>query len=91
MKDREKTPMVSVIVPTCNSAKTLELCLKSIKTQTYPNIEIIIVDKNSADNTRKIAEKYGKVFIKGPERSAQRNFGASQAAGEYLVFLDFYL
>jgi glycosyltransferase involved in cell wall biosynthesis len=88
MKVREKNPMISVIVPTYNSAKTLEICLKSVKKQTYSNIEIIVVDNNSADNTRKIAEKYGKVFIKGPERSAQRNFGARQSNGEYLVFLD---
>lgn len=88
MKVREKILGVSVIVPTYNSAKTLEICLKSVKSQTYPNIEIIIVDNNSTDDTRKIAEKYGEVFIKGPERSAQRNFGARQSTGEYLVFLD---
>jgi glycosyltransferase involved in cell wall biosynthesis len=88
MKVREKNPLVSVIVPTYNSAKTLELCLKSVKKQTYPNIEIILVDNSSTDTTRKIAEKYGKVFIKGPERSAQRNFGARKSNGEYLVFLD---
>lgn len=88
MKAREKNPMVSVIVPAYNSAKTLDVCLKSVKEQTYPNIEIIVVDNSSIDNTRKIAEKYGKVFIKGPERSAQRNFGARQSNGEYLVFLD---
>ena len=88
MKAREKNPMVSVIVPTYNSAKTLDICLRSVKEQTYPNIEIIVADNNSTDNTREIAEKYGKVFIKGPERSAQRNFGARQSNGEYLVFLD---
>jgi glycosyltransferase involved in cell wall biosynthesis len=87
MKASEKNPMVSVVVPTCNSAKTLDICLKSVKEQTYPNIEIILVDNSSIDNTREIAEKYGKVFIKGPERSAQRNFGARQSNGEYLFFL----
>lgn len=88
MKAREKNSMVSVIVPTYNSVKTLDICLKSVKEQTHPNIEIIVVDNSSIDNTREIAEKYGKVFIKGPERSAQRNFGARQSNGEYLVFLD---
>jgi len=80
--------MVSVIVPTYNSAKTLDICLRSVKEQTYLNVEIIVVDNNSTDNTREIAKKYGKVFIKGPERSAQRNFGARQSNGQYLVFLD---
>jgi glycosyltransferase involved in cell wall biosynthesis len=79
---------VSVIVPTYNSAKTLDICLRSVNEQSYPNIEIIVVDNESTDNTREIAEKYGKVFIKGPERSAQRNFGARQSIGQYLVFLD---
>jgi glycosyltransferase involved in cell wall biosynthesis len=83
-------PLVSVIVPTKNSSRTLEACLKSIKNQTYENIELIIVDNdNSTDNTKEIARKYtDKVFNYGPERSAQRNFGAKQAKGEYLFIHD---
>jgi len=85
----KNTPLVSVIVPTYNSAKTLDLCLKSIKLQIYPKIEIIVVDNYSDDNTVEIAKRYtDQVFRKGPERSAQRNFGANQAKGKYLIFLD---
>ena len=79
-------PLVSVIITTKNSSRTLETCLKSIKDQTYKNIELIVIDNNSIDNTKEIAKKYtNKVFNYGPERSAQRNFGAKQAKGEYLL------
>jgi len=81
--------LVSVIIPTKNSSKTLEACLKSIKEQSYKNIEIIVVDNNSSDNTKEIAKKYTcKVFNQGPERSAQRNFGVKQASGEYSLIHD---
>jgi glycosyltransferase involved in cell wall biosynthesis len=80
--------LVSVIVPTRNSACTLETCLKSIKNQSYPKIEIIVVDNHSQDLTQEIAEKYGQLLIRGPERSAQRNAGARIAHGEYLFFVD---
>jgi len=88
-KNMNKNPLVSVIVPTKNSALTLEECLRSIKNQSYKNIEIIIVDNNSIDKTTEVAKKYTKlVFNKGPERSAQRNFGALKSRGEYLLFID---
>lgn len=82
-------PLVSVIVPTKNSSKFLEACLASIKAQTYKNIELIVVDNFSTDDTQAIARKYtDKVFSQGPERSAQRNFGASKSSGEYVLFVD---
>lgn len=81
--------LISVIIPTKNSSRTLEACLKSIKDQSYKNIELIVVDNNSTDDTKEIAKKYtDKVFDYGPERSAQRNFGAKQAKGEYLLIHD---
>lgn len=82
-------PLVSVIVPTKNSSATLEACLKSIREQSYKQIEIIVVDNFSTDATQEIAKKYSdKVFEKGPERSPQRNFGVSQAQGEYVAIID---
>ncbi|KKT93674.1 MAG: hypothetical protein A3I08_02750 [Candidatus Andersenbacteria bacterium RIFCSPLOWO2_02_FULL_46_11] len=83
------TPLVSIIVPTRNSAVVLQACLNSIKQQTYKNIELVIVDNNSTDNTLVIAKSFtNQVFSKGPERSAQRNLGARQAHGDYLLFID---
>ncbi len=82
-------PLVSIIIPTKNSSEFLEECLKSAKNQTYRNLEIIVVDNNSTDNTKEIAKKYtDKVFNYGPERSAQRNFGVKNSNGEYLLIHD---
>lgn len=85
----KKKPLISVIVPTRNSSACLKNCLKSITGQSYNNIELIVVDNNSSDDTKKIARKYtDKVYNKGPERSAQRNFGAKQSKGTYLLIID---
>jgi glycosyltransferase involved in cell wall biosynthesis len=82
-------PLVSVIVPTYKSAAYLEVCLKSIADQTYPAVELIVVDNNSTDATKEIAGKYTKhVYNKGPERSAQRNYGVAQSKGEYALIID---
>jgi glycosyltransferase involved in cell wall biosynthesis len=82
-------PLVSVIVPTRNNAATLHDCLRSIDNQTYGNIELLVVDNNSTDNTLEIAKVYTThVYVMGPERSAQRNFGASTATGEYVCMID---
>ena len=80
---------VSVIVTTKNEEDVIGTLLKSIKKQTYPSIETLIVDNHSSDNTIKIAKKYEvECFTFGPERSAQRNFGAKKSRGKYLLFLD---
>lgn len=55
-------PLVSVVIPTFNSEKYVEKCLQSVRNQTYDNIEIIVVDKNSKDRTVEIAEKYRDKF-----------------------------
>ena len=82
-------PVVSVIITTKNEEKNIENCLRSIKGQTFANIELIVVDNFSEDRTVEIAKKYTtKVYFKGPERSSQRNYGAQVASGEYLLYLD---
>lgn len=82
-------PLVSIIVPTKNSGEFLEACLKSIKAQTYKNLEIIVVDNFSTDDTPKIAKKYAdKFYQQGPERSAQRNYGVKKCSGEYVAIID---
>jgi glycosyltransferase involved in cell wall biosynthesis len=82
-------PKVSAVITTKNEQAVIERLLESLKNQTYNNIEIIVVDNNSSDKTKLISKKYTrKVFNKGPERSVQRNYGASKAAGKYLLFLD---
>lgn len=82
-------PLVSAIVPTKNSGWILDKCLKSVKDQTYPNIELIVVDNSSTDQTKEIARKYTDlVFDKGPERNTQRPYAVSVSHGEFLLFID---
>jgi glycosyltransferase involved in cell wall biosynthesis len=82
-------PLVSIIIPTKNSAKTLEDCLVSVKNQTYQNIEIIVVDNFSSDDTPLVAQKYATLFLeKWPERTTQKNYWLSQSTGEYCAFID---
>ncbi len=91
-----KNPLVSVIIPTLNSEKLILNCLKSIKNQTYKNIEIIVVDGHSKDRTVDIAKRYAKVYIYGPDQSKervfggpyQRNYGVSKAKGKYIYYVD---
>jgi glycosyltransferase involved in cell wall biosynthesis len=84
-----KKPLVSIIITTKNEEKNIANCLESVQTQTYAPIQSIVVDNNSTDATKKIAKRYTKfVYNKGPERSAQRNFGAQKALGEYLLIID---
>jgi glycosyltransferase involved in cell wall biosynthesis len=88
-------PLVSIIVPTYNSERTLGRCLDSIKNQTYQNIEMIVVDNGSTDRTVEIAHQYGaKVHILGSaERCKQTNYGSKMARGKYVyqVGSDFVL
>ncbi len=88
-KAKATYPLVSVIVPTLNSEDFLEKCLQSIKNQTFKNTELIVIDNYSTDKTKDIATRYTtKFFTKGPERTAQRNYGAAKANGKYLIFID---
>jgi glycosyltransferase involved in cell wall biosynthesis len=80
-----QSPLVSVVVPTRNSSKTLGQCLASIRAQTFKAVEILVIDNFSRDDTVSIARKFGATpFQKGPERSAQVNYGVSLARGKYV-------
>ncbi len=80
---------VGVVVPTRNSARTLEACLSSIRAQSHPDVEIVVVDNHSTDATPAIARRLSDRFETiGPERSTQRNHGATLATGTHLLFID---
>lgn len=87
-------PSVSIIIPTKNSGWILPICLQGINSQKYPKekIEIIVSDNDSTDNTKAIAHSYGAKVVnvsgKPPLVCQQRNIGAKEAKGEYLLFLD---
>ncbi|MGA2677673.1 MAG: glycosyltransferase family 2 protein [Sedimentisphaerales bacterium] len=86
---------VSIIVPTFNRSKLLKECVDSLLAQTYPDIEIIVVDDGSADDTqatiKEIAQKRNNVrYYSRPHLggSAARNFGLTKATGEFIGFFD---
>jgi len=88
MARREK-PLVSVIIPTYNSEKTIIYTLASLERQTYSNIEVIVVDNYSRDRTAKIAKEMGaKVIQAKGERARAKNIGLREARGEYVLFID---
>ncbi|MGE8204566.1 glycosyltransferase family 2 protein [Heyndrickxia sp. NPDC080065] len=86
---------VSVIVPIYNVEKYLERCVDSIINQTYENLEIILVNDGSLDNSGRIAEEYKKIDnrVKAFHKqngglSDARNFGIKQITGECILFVD---
>ena len=84
-----KASLVSVVIPTRNSAATIADCVKSVMSQSHRPIEIIVVDNYSTDSTEEIAKRNGAiVMLRAGGRSAQKNWGAKFAKGEYLYFVD---
>ncbi|OGM08101.1 hypothetical protein A2159_01565 [Candidatus Woesebacteria bacterium RBG_13_34_9] len=82
-------PLVSLIVTTMNNQATIDELLLSMKRQTYKNIETILVDEYSTDDTLKIARKYKVIIYRGgPERSIKRNIGIKKAKGKYIFIFD---
>ncbi len=90
-----KSPLVSVIIPVYNVEKYIHRCIESVLSQTYKNIEIILIDDGSMDNSAYICDKYAlgddriRVFhIKNNGQGNARNIGIDMAFGEYVVFVD---
>ena len=86
---------VSVIVPVYNVEKYLDKCLKSLINQTLKDIEVIVVNDGSPDNSQKIIDKYVKKYenVKSYEKkngglSDTRNYGLQYVTGEYIAFID---
>jgi glycosyltransferase involved in cell wall biosynthesis len=91
----QHTPLVSVIVPVYNVEQYLDECLNSIRQQTYKNIEIIVVEDCSTDNSLNTLTKHledPRVKLIQHEKnsglSAARNTGIDTAKGNYIIFID---
>ena len=92
---KEKTIMVSVIVPIYNVEEYLEECLERIRNQTYTNIEVILVNDGSTDGSREICESYCEKDIRfrlinqeNQGQSVARNRGVKESVGQYIMFVD---
>lgn len=89
----QEYPLITVTIATYRPRPFIEKCLQSIKMQTYPNIEIIVVDALKYDQEeqkrcKEIIERYAIYVQDGPERSIQRNRGIRDAKGEFVLVLD---
>lgn len=85
-------PLVSIIIPTRNSSSHLRVLLPSIEKQKFKNVEVIIADNNSVDETPRVAKEYNAKVVNvngtAPQVAKQRNMGARIASGVYLYFVD---
>ncbi len=95
IEDGEECKMVTIVVPLYNAEKYLDECLKCLITQTYSDIEIILVNDGSTDRTLDICEAYRKedtririINQNNSGVSSARNRGVAEASGEYITFVD---
>lgn len=86
---------ISVIIPVYNCEKYLETCIDSVINQTYKDLQIILIDDGSTDQSSNICDKYAKTdsrievyHTKNQGVSAARNYGLSKVYGEYISFID---
>ncbi len=82
---------ISIIIPVFNAEKYLEKCLSTVLNQTYKNIEIIVVDDGSTDNSAAILKQYPQLIYHYQENSGQgiaRNIGIQLATSDFIVFVD---
>ncbi len=84
---RRTWPRVSVIVTTHNSAASIGGCLDSLMRTTYPDLELLVVDDASTDDSRQIAAAYPVRVLDGDETTSGRNTGVLAASGELVAFL----
>lgn len=88
------SPLISIIVLSFNSERHISNCLEAIKSQTYQNFEVFVVDAGSNDRTIKILEEYQSVInlrvFRAPNTTMgeARNIGIKHASGEFLAFCD---
>lgn len=92
---RDSYPSVSIIVPAYNAEDTIGSTLSSLINQTFANIEVIVIDDGSSDNTMEVVEQYcatdSRVYLIKKENGgagAARNAGLEKASGDFITFVD---
>ena len=95
MNEEKYTPQISVIVPVYNTDEYLEECITSIRVQSFDNIEIILIDDGSSDNSAEICDDMAaadpRIRVRHNNHkgiAATRNDGLSMARGKYIMFVD---
>ena len=94
-KPNDKDSLISIVIPIYNAEKYLEECLNSIKSQTYKNFEVIMVNDGSKDDSETICMN----FLRSDSRfrylkkanggvSSARNLGLDNVKGDYITFID---
>ncbi len=87
-------PLVSVVIPTYNRLPMLREAVQSVRAQTHPQWELVVVDDGSTDATREFVASLGdpRIWLLSPAHTGNvasvRNAGARAASGDYLAFLD---
>src|SRR3989338_3544903 len=85
------TPKVSVIIPTYNREKFIGRAIESVLAQTYKDLEIIVIDDGSKDNTKEVVQQYKGnikyIYQENGGSSSARNRGIKESAGEHIAFL----
>jgi glycosyltransferase involved in cell wall biosynthesis len=94
---QNSSPLVSVVIPMYNSEKTIENTLRSVSTQTYTHIEVIVIDDGSTDSSASLVEQFA---VQNPQMDIQlirkanggvstaRNAGMKQSKGDFIALLD---
>ena len=87
--------LISVVIPVYRVEKYLERCVESVINQTYANLEIILIDDGSPDNSGNICDEYAKIdkrikviHKKNGGLSDARNVGIENSKGKYITFID---
>lgn len=95
INEERENPLISIIIPIYNVEKQLSRCITSVRTQTYKNLEIILVNDGSADKCGEICDKVAKedhriqvIHKENGGLSDARNAGLEVANGDYIAFID---
>lgn len=95
MKDNSNHPLISVIIPVYNVQEYLNDCVEKITSQTYTNLDIILVDDGSTDSSGKMCDEFAQhdnrikvIHKENGGLSDARNYGIKEAKGKYIAFVD---
>lgn len=95
MHQTHTSELISVIVPVYNAKSWLQKCIDSVLSQTYSNLEILLIDDGSTDGSSNLCDSYGETYSQirvchqtNQGLSAARNTGLDMASGNYIFFLD---